>query len=133
MTQALTWEQIRLPTVRQKLQGIHVFYYFADLKKTAINSGFKKNESGFQSGPGDSSNADKMAPFLSVTKSSSPSGGLRKIRQLCFTGERQERRKFSANGEGPYDFTKEPDIKVYDMQHSHGYSLEILLLIPAKP
>ena len=36
----------------------------------------KRNpEPGFQSGPGDSANADLMAPFLLVTKSSPPSGG----------------------------------------------------------
>jgi len=42
-------------------------------------------EPGFQPGPGDSVDADSMAPCLLVTKSSPPSGGAQKsaVRQKC--------------------------------------------------
>jgi len=52
-------------------------------------------EPGFQSGPGDSTNADKMAPFLLVTKSSPPLGGLRKTLRRCPAGAKIARRNAS--------------------------------------
>ena len=49
-----------------------------DYDEVAAYESYMNPEPGFQSGPGDSAIVDWMAPFLLVTKSSPPSGGLRK-------------------------------------------------------
>jgi len=52
-----------------------------DYDEETAYEGYMNPEPGFQSGPGDSAEADSMAPCLLVTKSSPPSGGLRKKNQ----------------------------------------------------
>ena len=48
-----------------------------DYDEEAAYESYTNPEPGFQSGPGDSVDADKMAPCLLVIKSSPPSGGIR--------------------------------------------------------
>ena len=56
----------------------------ANTAKVIVHSLIKNHwgEPGFQSGPGDSVDADYMAPCLLVTKSSPPSGGAQKKNEV---------------------------------------------------